>query len=284
MNTPLKNNKAQPRRTALRNSPWLKPLTLLAGLIVLIPVLWALFPGLFTGQDPLDGGSTASLLPPDAQHWFGTDQVGRDVYARMVYGAGRSLLAAIIAVAVGLVIGTAIGVIAGTQRGWIEDVLMRIVDVLVSIPGILLSLSVVIILGFGTVNVALAVGITAIAQFARLARAQTLGIVRSDYVAAAYGSGANHTKVLIHHVLPNASGPLLALAVLQLGSAILQISTLSFLGYGTPPPTPEWGLIISEGRNFVATAWWLTVLPGIIVMAVVVATNRLGSVLREVGE
>lgn len=271
------------RRGARRAGRFRRPqvLTVIAGIILLIPILWAIVPGLFTASNPIDGGDTASLLPPSLQHWFGTDQVGRDVYARMVYGAQRSLLAALVAVGVGLVVGTTLGIVAGTRGGWLEDVIMRIVDVLVSIPALLLSLSVVIILGFGTVNAAIAVGITAIAQFARLARAKSVSIIRSDYVQAAYGSGAGYGSVLTRHVLPNALSPLLALSVLQVGSAILQISTLGFLGYGTPAPAPEWGLIIAEGRDFVATAWWLTVLPGLVVMAVVVSTHRLGTALRE---
>lgn len=266
------------RRRRPTRTGWL---TVVAGVVLLTPVLWAIAPGLFTGHDPIDGGDTASLLAPSAEHWFGTDQVGRDVYARVVYGASRSLLAALIAVSVGLVVGTTLGVIAGSRGGVVEDVLMRIVDVLISIPALLLSLTIVILLGFGTVNAAIAVGITAIAQFARLARAQTVGIIRSDYVAAAYGSGAGYWGVLVRHVLPNALSPLAALAVLQVGSAILQISTLGFLGYGAPAPLPEWGLIIAEGRAFVATAWWLTVLPGLVVMAVVLAAHRLGSAVRE---
>ncbi|WP_051297807.1 ABC transporter permease [Brevibacterium album] len=258
--------------------------TLIAAVVLGVTILWALVPGLFTGHNPIDGGETASLLAPSAEHWFGTDQIGRDVYSRVVHGASRSLLAALIAVAVGLVVGSAIGLIAGSRGGWVSDVLMRIVDVLLSIPALLLTLTIVIVLGFGTVNAAIAVGIAAIAQFARLARAQTVTIMQADYVQAAYGSGGTYWSVLFRHVLPNAVSAVLALAVLQIGSAILQISTLGFLGYGTPAPAPEWGLIIAEGRNFVATAWWLTVLPGLIVMAVVVSTHRLGTALREAAQ
>nr|WP_313450439.1 ABC transporter permease [Brevibacterium casei] len=257
------------------------PATVVSGLVLLIAVLWALLPGLFTQYDPNDGGTTPALLAPSLEHWFGTDQTGRDVFTRVVYGASQSLLAALIAVGVGLLVGTTIGLIAGTRRGWVDDVLMRAVDVLLSIPAILLSLSIVIVLGFGTINAAIAVGVTAIAQFARLARSEAVRIDTSDFVAAAYGSGGTYWSVLVRHILPNSISPVLTLAVLQIGSAILQISTLGFLGYGTPPPTPEWGLIIAEGRNFVATAWWLTVLPGLVVMAIVLATHQIGNTLRK---
>jgi peptide/nickel transport system permease protein len=259
----------------------LTPTAVIAALIALVAVLAAVFPALFTGFDPNDGGETPALLSPSATHWFGTDQIGRDVFARVVYGASHSLLAALVAVGVGLVVGTVLGLVAGTRPGVLDDVLMRVVDVLLSIPALLLSLTIVILLGFGTINAAIAVGVTSIALFARLARSQSVSIGKSDYVAAAYGSGGTYWNVLRRHILPNAVSPVLSLAVLQIGSAILQISTLGFLGYGTPPPTPEWGLIISEGRDYVATAWWVTVLPGAVIMAVVMATHKIGSTLRE---
>src|SRR5699024_267182 len=214
-------------------------------------------------------------------HWFGTDATGRDVYARVVHGASHSLTAALVAVAVGLVAGTTLGVLAGTIGGLVEEALMRLVDVLLAIPGLLLSLSVVILLGFGTTNAAIAVGITSIATFARLSRSRVLEVRRSEYVEAAYGSGGALLSVLWRHILPNSAAPVLALAALQLGSAILQISTLGFLGYGAPPPTPEWGLLIAEGRDYVATAWWLTLLPGLVVAAVVLSTNRLSDAIGK---
>lgn len=277
-----RSSSGRPGRTTRRTSGTLiGPATVVSGLVLLVTVLWALVPGLFTQYDPNDGGTTPALLAPSLEHWFGTDQTGRDVFTRVVYGASQSLLAALVAVGVGLVVGTSIGLIAGTRRGWIDDVLMRAVDVLLSIPAILLSLSIVIVLGFGTINAAIAVGVTAIAQFARLARSQAVRINTSDFVTAAYGSGGTYASVLARHILPNSISPVLTLAVLQIGSAILQISTLGFLGYGTPPPTPEWGLIIAEGRNFVATAWWLTVLPGLVVMAIVLSTHQIGNTLRK---
>lgn len=204
------------------------------------------------------------------------------MFARVIYGAAHSLAAALVAVAVGLVVGTALGLIAGSRRGWVEDVVMRVVDVLLSIPALLLSLTIVIILGFGTINAAIAVGVTAIAQFARLTRSQVVQINGREYVQAAYGSGGTYASVLLRHVLPNSIAPVLSLAILQIGWAILQISTLGFLGYGTPPPTPEWGLLIAEGRNYVATSWWLTVLPGLVIMLVVLSTHKIGTTLRQV--
>ncbi|MHC2998569.1 ABC transporter permease [Microbacterium sp. HJ5] len=247
----------------------------LAIAVVAVAVLWALVPGLFTGQNPIDGVPADKLLPPSAAHWFGTDAIGRDLYSRVVYGAIHSLSGALIAVTVGLAAGTLIGVVAGSVGGLLDDILMRVVDVLLSIPGLLLSLSIIILLGFGTVNAAIAVGIGSVASFARLSRSEVVRVRRSDFVEAAFGSGGTFASVLGRHVLPNSLTAVVGLAALQFGAAILAISTLGFLGYGAPPPTPEWGLLIAEGRNYVATAWWLTTLPGLVVVLVVLSANRI---------
>lgn len=257
-----------------------RPGTLLPLLVLIVALLWAIAPGLFTGQSPT-AVVAPSLQAPSAEHWFGTDATGRDLYARVVYGASQSIIGALVAVLVGLIVGTALGITAGAVGGAVDGFLMRVVDVLLAIPALLLSLSVVILLGFGTTSAAIAVGVTSIAVFARLARSQVVSVRVSEFVEAAYGSGGSFFSVLSRHILPNSLTPVIALAALQLGSAILQISTLGFLGYGAPPPTPEWGLLIAEGRNYVATAWWLTVLPGIIVVLVVLATNRLSQSIRS---
>lgn len=263
-----------------RRSPALRPTVLLAMMVLALALAWALIPAAFTAHDPTSSVGPA-LQAPSAQHWFGTDATGRDVFSRVVHGASHSITAALVAVAVGLVVGTTIGVVAGTLGGLVEEALMRVVDVLLAIPGLLLSLSVVILLGFGTTNAAIAVGVTSIATFARLTRSRVLEVRRSEYVEAAFGSGGTLPAILWRHILPNSAAPVIALAALQLGSAILQISTLGFLGYGAPPPTPEWGLLIAEGRDYVATAWWLTLLPGLVVAAVVLSTNRLSDALGK---
>ncbi|MEN4832769.1 ABC transporter permease [Pantoea vagans] len=251
----------------------------LAVFVMLLAVLAALFPALFTQANPLEGIAGAQRLAPQTGHWLGTDQLGRDLFARIVYGASHSLSAAVMAVAIGLLAGTALGVLAGATGGKTESIVMRAVDVLLAIPSLLLSLSVLILLGFGTLNAALAVGIASIASFARLARAEVVRIRHSEYIEAAYGSGGRFFSVLLRHILPNALTPVIAYAALQFGQAILALSTLTFLGYGTPPPVPEWGLLIAEGRNYLATAWWLTTFPGVVVVAVVLAANRISQQL-----
>lgn len=243
--------------------------------VMLLALLAAFAPGLFTHFSPTEGVPGAQRLPPQVAYWLGTDQLGRDLYARIIYGASQSLSAAVAAVAMGMIGGTTLGVLAGAMGGRTENWLMRLVDVLLSIPSLLLSLSILILLGFGTVHAALAVGIASIASFARLARGEVVRVRRSEFVEAAYGSGGSFWRVLWRHILPNSLTAVIAFAALQFGQAILALSTLSFLGYGTPPPTPEWGLLIAEGRNYLATAWWLTTFPGIVVVAVVLAANRI---------
>ncbi|MBZ8178260.1 ABC transporter permease subunit [Corynebacterium poyangense] len=246
--------------------------------ILALALLAALFPHIFTRLDPISG-TFEPLLPPSKDNWFGTDSVGRDVYSRVIYGTRESLIGAALAVTIGIVAGTILGLIAGTTRA--DAVIMRIVDVLLSIPALLLSLSVIIILGFGTTNAAIAVGVTSVATFTRLARSQVISVARSEFVEASYASGSSPLAVLIGHILPNSLTPVLALAAMQCGSAILQLATLGFLGYGAPPPTPEWGLLIADARDYIATSWWLTVLPGFVIIAVVLASNYLSQFLQK---
>ena len=252
---------------------------LLAWAVVAVIVLWALVPGVFTAHNPLVGIPAEKLQAPSLAHWLGTDALGRDLLSRIIHGSVHSLSGAFLAVSVGLVGGCAIGVIAGSAGGLVDDILMRVVDVLLAIPGLLLSLSIIILLGFGTTNAAIAVGIGSVAAFARLSRSEVVRVRRTDYIEAAFGSGGRYATVLLRHVLPNSLNAVIGYAALQFGVAIIAISTLGFLGYGAPPPTPEWGLLISEGRNYVATSWWLTTFPGLIVVAVVLAANRISSSL-----
>jgi peptide/nickel transport system permease protein len=182
-------------------------------------------------------------------------------------------------VAVALVVGGLIGLVAGFVRGWVDDVLMRVVDVLLAIPAVLLSLALITALGYGTVKVAVAVGIASVASFARVMRAETLRVRQAAYVEAAQAVGTRWWVTLRRHVLPNAAGPVLVLAVLEFGLAILAVSALSFLGYGAPPPAPEWGSLVAEGRNYLAVAWWLTALPGLTIAATVLSVNRISRAL-----
>lgn len=253
-----------------------------AGFLVLV-LGWALVPGLFTDGDPLTGVPSEKFRGPGFDHWFGTDNLGRDLYTRVVHAAALSLTATVLAVAIGLVAGSLLGLLSGAVGGSVDSAVMRGVDVLLSIPELLLSLALVTVLGFGTGNVALAVGLALVARFARVMRAEVLRVRRAPYVEAAYASGVRWYVVLVRHVLRNAYAPVAALAAVEFGLAVLAVSSLSFLGYGAAPPTPEWGSLISEGRNYLATAWWLTTLPGLVIIALVLATQRLGRALAQEG-
>ncbi|WP_461964423.1 ABC transporter permease [Curtobacterium sp. 24E2] len=236
-------------------------------------------PGALTHHDPLAADPAARLTAPDAAHWFGTDQLGRDLYARVVHGTALTLQAAVLAIVIGLVGGSLVGLVAGFVGGVVDAVLMRVADVLLAIPSLLLSLTIVTVLGFGTVNVAVAVGVASIATIARIMRSEVVRVRTAPYVEAASANGNRWWRVLLVHVLPNAAGPVLVLAALEFGTAILAVSSLSFLGYGAQPPQPEWGSLVATGRDFIASSWWLTTIPGLVIAVTVLAGNRVARAL-----
>ncbi|GLJ60868.1 peptide ABC transporter permease [Microbacterium barkeri] len=261
----------------------LRPTTLLSLAIVALAAVMALAPQLLAPGDPLAGDPSVRLLAPGGGHLFGTDALGRDVYTRVVHGAFLSLAAATAAVLVGGLVGGAVGLVCGALRGRVgrvvDFIVMRFVDVLIAVPGILLALIVVATLGFGAWSIALGVGLGAAGSFARVMRAQVLRVRGEEYVEAASTLGVSPLAVLGRHILPNAMRPVLAMAALELGTAILSVSTISFLGFGAQPPAPEWGALVSDGRDYIATAWWLTVLPGAVIVCVVLAVTRIARVI-----
>ena len=274
----------EPRRTWIARLRRVPISLALAWAVVVLVLAWAVMPGAFTGYSGTEGTPGDQLQAPSAEHVLGTDGLGRDVYARIVYGAVHSLSGAFVSVTVGFLLGTLLGLIAGSRGGWTDAVIMRLVDSMLAVPSLLLSLSIIVLLGFGTINVAIAVGAVSVARFARLARSEVVKVRRSEYVEAAFGSGGTFWAVLRRHILPNSLTSVIALAALQFGSAILAISTLGFLGYGAPPPTPEWGLLIAEGRNYLSRAWWLTAAPGIVGVLVVLAADRISKSIARAAE
>lgn len=275
--SPQRSQPYQKIRALVRSRPLL-PL----GLAVLLWVLaWAIWPGLFSHYDPLLGVPSQALQGPSAQHWFGTDQLGRDLYSRAVQGAAISLQATALAVAIALLMGILVGVVAGYFGGWADALLMRVVEVLMAIPSLLLAMAIITVLGFGTLNIALAVGLSSVATFARLVRGEVLRWRTSVFVEAAVSCGVGPWTIIRRHILAHAAGPVFALAALEFGSAVLSVSALSFLGFGAPPPQPEWGLLIAEGRNYMVAAWWYTTLPGLVVASVVLAANQLARAVQD---
>ncbi|MFC0675924.1 ABC transporter permease [Brachybacterium hainanense] len=246
-----------------------------ASVLFLVLLLgWILLPGLFATHDPLEAVG-ASLAPPGAEFWFGTDLNGRDVYSRVVFGTRTSLLAGLVAVAISLSAGGLLGMLAGYLGGAVDAIISRAVEVIVSIPGLLLSLAIISALGFGVDKVAIAVGIAGIPGMVRIARAETLRIVGLPYMDASITSGTGRIRGILTHVVPNASGAIAVVAGIDLGGAILSVAALSFLGFGAVPPHPEWGSQINEGRMYIATAWWWTAFPALVAGLTVLAVNRL---------
>ncbi|MFJ3671572.1 ABC transporter permease [Streptomyces sp. NPDC090106] len=256
--------------------PLRTPGLLVAYLWVAVILLAAIHPALFTSGDPLRQDASAMLLPPGGEHLFGTDDFGRDEFTRTVYGTRLSLQAAVIAVAIGLVSGSLIGLVAGALRGRVDSVVMRIVDIMLAVPSLIVSLAIISALGRGTLNIAVAIGINSTAGFARLMRSEVLKVGNATYVEASVFAGHGYVRRLFKHVVPNASRSVLAAATMDIGTAVLTVAALSFLGLGAPPPTPEWGLLVAEGRTFIGVQWWLSLLPGLVIVLTVLAVYRIG--------
>ncbi|PWH07636.1 ABC transporter permease [Brachybacterium endophyticum] len=252
------------------------PLTVVLALLVLALVLaFSLVPGLLTRSDPAAGIPAAKFTAPGTQYLLGTDHLGRDLLSRIVHGSASSMTSALVAVAIGVIVGGAIGLVAGYAGGWADAVLGRLVDVLLAIPSFLLAVVVVTALGYDTRNAAIATGVSAVAVFARLMRAEVLRVRTSVFIEAARLNGGSGGYVLVRHVLPNAVRPVLSLAVLQFGLAILTIAGLAFLGYGDPPPASDWGLLVADGREHLLHAPWLVLAPGLTIAIVVLSVSRL---------
>ncbi|MET0198001.1 MULTISPECIES: ABC transporter permease [Nocardiaceae] len=249
--------------------------TVAALLFVLLIAAWAIAPGLFTSQDPYLGTTADKFLPPSWSHLFGTDQLGRDILTRVIHGTRSAVLTALLAVAIGSVAGSIVGLVAGFFGRGVDAVLGRVIDTLLAIPGFLLAVIVVVSLGFASVNAAIAVGISSIAVFARLIRSETLRVKNSAFVESSKLIGGGTLTVLFQHVLPNVYRSVLALAVLQFGLAIINVSALAFLGYGNPPPSPDWGLLVAEGKDFFYRYPWFVYAPGVVMVASVLALQQL---------
>ncbi|MCK9896397.1 ABC transporter permease [Frankia sp. AgB32] len=259
-----------------------RPGFVLAAVFVAFVIVSGLVPSLFTSYGPSATSPADKLRGPSTTHLFGTDELGRDLFSRVLHGSTLTIKATGGAVLIAIVAGLAIGVISGFCGGWVDGLLMRVVDVLLAIPILLMALTIVTALGFGLVPMAVAVATGIAPGFARTTRAEVLRVRSQAYVEAARTGGASWGRVLLRHVLPNSWGPVGVLAVLDFGTAVLLISSLSFLGFGTPPPAAEWGTLIAGGRNYLITSPWLALLPGLFVGLVVFSLNHVARSLEEV--
>jgi len=269
------------RWVALRG---VRPGLVLAGLFLGLLVFAAIRPSLLVSGDPLEASAREAFRVPGAGHPLGTDENGRDVLTRVVYGVRPSLLMGFAATAIGLGVGAAIGLLAGLGPRLVDSVLMRGIDVLLAFPDLLLALVIITFWGQGTFNAIVAVGVASVPRYARLVRAQVHVVRRASYVEAAVTLGLRRTTLIARHVLPNAIKPVLILATIGIGGKIAAGASLSFLGLGTPPPTPEWGAMLSVGRDFLANAWWLTAVPGLAVTLTVLSVSALGRELLRRSE
>ncbi|GAA2724541.1 ABC transporter permease [Cellulomonas aerilata] len=272
----------RPLRTARRLR--VPPSVVLAAIALAVIVLAAAFPDALSPHDPLAVDPTHTLAPPSATYPLGTDENGRDVLSRIIHGTRNSLLLGFGAIAIGLVAGTVLGLLAGLGARWVDAALMRTMDVGLAFPELLLALVVIAVAGGGTRNALLAIGIASTPSYARLVRAQTLGVRRAGYVEAARATGLSESAVVLRHVLPNAVKPVLVLATIGVGTATVAGAALSFLGLGTTPPTPEWGSMLSTARNFVELSWWYGLFPGLAITVLVLSTSVLGRHLQRRAE
>ncbi|WP_240193974.1 MULTISPECIES: ABC transporter permease [unclassified Gordonia (in: high G+C Gram-positive bacteria)] len=250
-----------------------------AAAVLLLAVLAAVAPGVLTSGDPLAVAPADRLQAPSLDHPFGTDQLGRDVLTRVVHGTGASLTAALAAVGVAIAGGLVIGVTTGYLGGWADRVGMRLVDVLLAVPALLLSMTVIAATGGGTLVLGVAVGIAGVAGASRVLRARTQQLRSVPFVEAATVSGWRRPTVITRHILPHLWPTAAAVASVEFGQAVLAVAALGFLGFGPPPPAPEWGAMVADGRAFLADSWWLTLAPAAVITAVVLAAYRLSRVI-----
>jgi peptide/nickel transport system permease protein len=250
-----------------------------AGFLVLVLAVVAL-PGVLAA-DPLAADPMHVLEAPSGAHWFGTDQLGRDVFDRVVHGARHSLTIAVAATLLAVLSGVLLGMLAGLAHRYADEALARSFDALSAFPLILLALLFIAIAGTGPVSLVVAIGLATLPHYARVVRAQTFVVRQAGYVTQAVAFGHSRTRLVLRHVLPNVLGPVPVLAIMGLGEAILFAAGLSFLGMGTQPPSPEWGAMLSEGRNYLSVAPWVSVIPGVIVTLTVIALTVVGRHLQR---
>lgn len=258
-----------------------QPLIMLGFVLLVIFVLAAVFAPQLSPTDPLKGQVVNSLKPPSPAHLFGTDKLGREIVSRLLYGARISLFVGFSVVIAASLIGSFLGLIAGYLGGWADEILMRVTDIFFAFPSLILAMAIAGALGPSLQNALIAITTVTWPIYARLIRGQVLALKEREFIIAAHTVGVPAWLILLRHILPNTLAPLLVQASFDLGAAILSVAGLSFIGFGAQPPTPEWGVMISDGRNYMATQWWLATFPALAILLVVTGFNLLGDGLRD---
>ena len=254
------------------------------GLIILIIlVLLAVFADVIANYDNvvIKQNLAHRLQGPSAAHWLGTDEFGRDIFARLVHGTRVSLQVGIVAVGISIVIGGILGAVAGYYGGKLDNTIMRIMDIFLAVPSILLAIAIVSALGPSIINLMLAISISSVPSYARIVRASVLSIRDQEFIEAAKAIGASNTRIIFRHIIPNSLAPVIVQATLGVASAIISTAGLSFIGLGIQPPAPEWGSMLSGGRQYLRYAWWVTTFPGVAIMITILSLNLLGDGLRD---
>lgn len=257
------------------------PVILACFLVLLLLAAFAVAPGVFARYDPIEINALDRLQGPSAKHFFGTDNLGRDLYARIVYAVRTTLGSAVVVVLVSSLIGVVVGSFAGYSGKIVDEVLMRIVDLSMAFPLLVLAMAIVAALGPGLLNAMAALIVIWWTQYARLTRGLVLQLREREFVTAARAIGASRTKILYRHILPNCFSPLLVKATLDIAVAVLVTASLSFLGLGVQPPDPDWGNLVSDGRQFVQDAWWYPTFPGLAIFVTVMSLNLIGDAARD---
>lgn len=259
-----------------------RPTATFGAVIILAFIVIAVMAPLLAPKDPTAIDTKLRRTGPTAENIMGTDELGRDVLSRVIYGARVSLVVGLISIGIALSAGTLLGVVAGYFGKGVDTLIMRVIDVMLAFPGILLAITIVAILGPGLFNVMIAVGIEAIPAYTRTARASTLAVREHEYVIGARSIGASNKRLLFRHICPNIVSPLIVLATIGVAGSILAAAGLSYLGLGAQPPTAEWGAMLAGGRKYVRDAWWMATFPGLAIMLVVFALNLFGDGLRDI--
>ncbi len=258
-----------------------RPMARLGAVIVAAFLLLTVMAPLLAPYDPYNQDLAATLTAPSWAHPFGTDQYGRDVLSRVMYGSRTALLSILVVDCIALVVGSALGLVAGYWGGRVDSLIMRVVDVLLAFPYLLLAMIIVAALGPSLMNSMIAIGIVYTPQYARLIRGQVLSVKTTEFVLAAQAIGSNRLRVMLRHILPNSFTPSLVMATMQAGSVVVETAGLSFLGLGAQPPSPDWGAVLADGHSYFLSSWWIATFPGLAIFAVVIGFNLLGDALRD---
>jgi peptide/nickel transport system permease protein len=256
-------------------------LAITGAVVVLMLLIASLLAPWIAPHNPTQINAWQVLAPPSTSHWFGTDELGRDVFSRVLYGARISLKVGFVAIGIAIVLGSVVGLVAGYYGGWVDTVLMRCVDIMLCFPAFFLILAIITFLEPSIWYIMAVIGLTGWMGVARLVRAEVLTIREMDYVMAARCIGCSNLRIILRHILPNALSPVLVAATLGVAGAILTESSLSFLGIGVQPPTPSWGNILTSGKDYIEFAWWLSLFPGLAILVTVLAYNLLGEGIRD---